>query len=62
MQEEVVVSKKTTSAKIVSDSRQTNQKNKNLRKAIIKYLINLSIALIGALFSFFLQKVFGFSL
>ena len=57
-----MVSKKTTSAKIVSDSRQTNQKNKNLRKAIIKYLINLSIALIGALFSFFLQKVFGFSL
>ena len=32
------------------------------RDAIIKYLLNLSIALIAALFSFFLQKVFGFPL
>ena len=37
-------------------------KNKERKDAIIKYLLNLSIALIAALFSFFLQIVFGFPL
>ncbi len=37
-------------------------KDKERRDAILKYLLNLSIALIAALFSFFLQKVFGFPL
>ena len=37
-------------------------KNDERRDAIIKYLLNLSIALIATLFSFFLQKVFGFPL
>ena len=41
-----------------------NQEDENTKRkdAIIKYLLNLSIALIAALFSFFLQKVFGFPL
>lgn len=39
-----------------------NIKDQKKRDAIIKYLLNLSIALIAALFSFFLQKVFGFPL
>jgi hypothetical protein len=39
-----------------------NIKNQKKRDALIKYLLNLSIALIAALFSFFLQKVFGFPL
>lgn len=41
---------------------ENNAKDKERRDAIIKYLLNLSIALIAALFSFFLQKVFGFPL
>lgn len=35
---------------------------KEFKNALIKYLLNLSIAIIAALFSFFLQKVFGFPL
>ena len=39
-----------------------NAKSTDRNDAIKKYLLNLSIALIAALFSFFLQKVFGIPL
>lgn len=42
--------------------KQENDLHNEWKNAIIKYLLNLSIALIAALFSFFLQKTFGFPL
>lgn len=49
-------------AKNNKNQRKKDEINNEQRDAIIKYLLNLSIALIAALFSFFLQKVFGFPL
>ena len=49
-------------AKVKRISKKDKLKRAELKKALIQYLISLSIALLGALFGFFLQKVFGFSL
>lgn len=38
------------------------KKNSKLRDAIIQYALELSIALIASLFTFYLTKTFGFPL
>ena len=56
--QEVVVAVKNIKKKHAKDNAKSTDRN----DAIKKYLLNLSIALIAALFSFFLQKVFGIPL